>query len=254
MAMIIESSQNKIFKELLLLKEKKYRQDNGLFLVEGKKQTEEVSGGWNIKKLCVSATYAEKNFYHDAGNTFTLSDSLFNKLSSTETPQGIIAVVEKKHYDASAVLKENGFFAVLENIQDPGNLGTIIRSADAFGAKGVFVSKGSADIYSDKTIRSTMGSIFHIPVIDEIDIESILKLMKKEKIKTFAASLGAQTYLKEAVFPKKSAIIIGNESNGLTDKIQKMADKHIKIEIPGKAESLNAAIAASIIMYKISLS
>ncbi|MCL1971845.1 MAG: RNA methyltransferase [Endomicrobia bacterium] len=249
--MIIESSQNKYFKEAMLLKDKKYRQKSGLLLAEGQKQTEEISGGWNIRRIFVSESFAEKNFYPDNKKTFILSDSLFDKLSSTETPQGIVAVVEKKHYDTEKILKESGFFVVLENIRDPGNLGTIIRSADAFGAQAVFISQGSADIYSDKCIRSTMGSIFHIPVIPEIETNDILGLMKKEKIKIFAASLDAKTYLKDTSFPKKSAIIIGNESKGLSSEIQKTADKLIKIDIFGKAESLNAAIAASIIMYYI---
>ncbi|MCL2145448.1 MAG: RNA methyltransferase [Endomicrobia bacterium] len=251
--MIIESPQNKIFKEAMLLKDKKHRQKSGFFLVEGKKQIEEINDRWNIKHIFLSRGFAEKKLYPKDKKTFTLSDSLFGKLASTETPQGIIAVVEKKDYNAETVLKENGFFAVLENIQDPGNLGTIIRSADAFGAKAVFVSKGSADIYSDKTMRSAMGSIFHIPVIAETDIENVLEIMKKESIKIFAASLDAQTYLKDTFFPKKSAVVIGNESKGLSAKTQKTADNLVKIDIPGKAESLNAAIAASIIMYRISL-
>ena len=251
--MIIESPQNKIFKEAIFLKEKKHRQKSGLFLVEGQKQIKEISGEWNIKHFFVSRSFAEKKIHRESKKTFVLSDQLFNKLSSTETPQGIIASVEKKQYETETVLKENGFFAVLENIQDPGNLGTIIRSADAFGAKAVFVSKGSVDIYSDKTIRSAMGSIFHIPVIDEADIENVLEMMKKQKIKIFAASLDSETYLEDTVFPKRSAIIIGNESKGLNPQTQKTADKLIKIGMPGKAESLNAAIAASIIMYQISL-
>lgn len=249
---MIESAQNKIFKEAMLLKDKKYRQKAGLFLVEGLKQTEEIRGSWNIKQIFISKSFSQKQSYETKHKSFIISDSLFNKISSTETPQGILAVVEKKAYDSEKILKENGFFIILEKIQDPGNLGTIIRSADAFGAKAVFVSKGSADIYSDKTIRSTMGSFFHLPVIENIETGKILTLMKKEKIKTFAASLNGKTYLKDTVFPEKSAIIIGNESKGLMPDVLKNADYLIKIEIPGNAESLNAAVAASIIMYEIS--
>ncbi|MDR1195049.1 MAG: RNA methyltransferase [Endomicrobium sp.] len=251
--MIIESAQNKTFKEAMLLKEKKYRQQSGLFLVEGQKQTQELGKDHNINCFFISKTFSQKRQFETDIKLFVIADPLFKKLSSTQTPQGIIAVVEKKSYDCEKILKQNGFFVILEQIQDPGNLGTIIRSADAFGAKGVFVSKGSVDIYCDKTIRSTMGSFFHIPVIDEIDCIDIMKLMKKEKIKTFAASLDAKTALNDIIFPEKSAVIIGNESNGLSFETQKNADELVKIEMQGSAESLNAASAAAIIMYKIAL-
>ncbi|MDR2426437.1 MAG: RNA methyltransferase [Endomicrobium sp.] len=252
--MIIESAQNKIFKEAMSLKEKKYRQKNGLFLVEGQKQTEEISGNWHIDSFFISKTFSKKNQFKTNIKSFIIADSLFKKLSSTQTPQGIIAVIEKKSYDIENIFKEDGFFIILEKMQDPGNLGTIIRSADAFGAKGIFVSKGSADIYSDKVIRSTMGSFFHLPIIDECDIQDIIKLMKKEKVKIFAASLDAKTGLKDIVFPTKSVIIIGNESKGLSLEIQKKANALIKIEMCGNAESLNAAAAAAIIMYRMAFS
>ena len=122
--MIIESSQNKNFKSALLLKEKKYRQESGLFLVEGQKQTEEITGTWNIKNFFVSESFSKKQHYKKTQQTFILSDALFNKLSSTETPQGIIAVVNKRLFSKEKLIKEteNGFFVILEKIQDPANL------------------------------------------------------------------------------------------------------------------------------------
>ncbi|MCL2334507.1 MAG: RNA methyltransferase [Endomicrobia bacterium] len=247
--MIIESSQNQSFKNAVSLKNKKFRDESGLFLVEGQKQVLEISKEWNIKQLFVSSAYNGKLIENT--DTFEVSEKIFDKLSSTPAPQGIAAVVEKKHYDTEKILKKTGLFIVLENIQDPGNVGTIIRSADAFGAKAVFVSKGSADIYSAKTIRSTMGSLFHIPVIDEADIAKTLAAMKENKISIYAASLKGKKALKNCAFSQKSAILIGNEAKGLESQTQSMADTLFKIEMPGKAESLNAAIAASIAMYEI---
>ncbi|MDR3330671.1 MAG: RNA methyltransferase [Endomicrobium sp.] len=249
--MIIESPQNLIFKYVLNLKEKKYRDKDSLFLVEGKKQVGEISKNWNIKQILISEKY--KNdipvFFK---NVITFSEHLFSKLTTTQSTQGILMVVEKKRYDIIETIKNSGLFIILENIQDPGNLGTIIRSADTFAVKAIFVSKGSADIYSDKTIRATMGSIFHLPVIDNIDIESTLNLMKKERITVFATSLKSKKYLNNIKIPNKSVFIIGNEANGIKNKTENLADDLVKIYMPGNSESLNAAIAASIIMYEAS--
>ncbi|MDR2395130.1 MAG: RNA methyltransferase [Endomicrobium sp.] len=247
--MIITSTQNSIFKQILKLQDKKFRDKNNCFFIEGKKQIEEIPKDWNIKQILISEKH--KNSINNFKNVTSLSEHLFNKLSTTKSSQGIITIVEKRHYKIEDIIKNIGMFIILENIQDPGNLGTIIRSAAAFDAKAVFVSKGSVDIYSDKTLRSTMGSIFHIPVLDNIDIKNILAVMKKEKITVFAASLNGEKYLNNIKVPKKCAFIIGNESNGITNETENLADELIKINIPGKCESLNAAIASSIIMYEI---
>ncbi|MDR3113884.1 MAG: RNA methyltransferase [Endomicrobium sp.] len=248
--MIIESAQNKIFKEALSLNDKKKRDDSGLFLVEGKKQIAEIPADWNIRRIFVSKDYKEKP---SVKNVFILHEKLFNKLASTQSPQGIIAEVEKKNYNIEKIIKQDGFFIILETIQDPGNLGTIIRSARAFGAKGVFVSKDSADIYSDKTARSAMGALFNIAVIDNVDCGSLISIMKKENIKIFAASLKGKEITDNAIFKGKTALIIGNEANGIKPETQKAADALIKIPMIKEAESLNAAIAASILMYEAAM-
>lgn len=248
--MLIASSQNANFRSAMELKDKKNRDALGLFLVEGKKQIAEISAGWNIKKIFVSESY--KHEIANRSKIFILKDSLFGKLASTKTPQGIMAVVEKKKYESEKILKNDGLFIILENIQDPGNLGTIIRSADAFGAQAVFVCGESADIYSDKTIRSAMGSLFHIPVIDQIDMSETLSLMKRCSVKTYSASLKAKKTIDNYDFFQKSAILIGNEANGLLNETEKRSDFLFKIPMAGKAESLNAAVAAAIIMYEFS--
>ncbi|MDR3256284.1 MAG: RNA methyltransferase [Endomicrobium sp.] len=246
--MIIESAKNPIFRDALRLQDKKFRDESGLFFVEGQKQIGEISKNWTIKQIFRSKKY--KNDITDSKSIITLSDHLFNKLSTTKSPQGIIAIVEKKHYNIEKVIKTSGLFIILENIQDPGNLGTIIRSADAFGVKAVFVSKESADTYSNKTVRATMGSIFHLPIIGNIEIKYILNLMKKEKFTVFAASLKGKKYLNNIKFSNKSVLLIGNEANGLKSETENLADVFVKIHMPGHTESLNVAVAASIIMYE----
>ncbi|MDR1721244.1 MAG: RNA methyltransferase [Endomicrobium sp.] len=248
--MIIKSAENKIFKYALKLQDKKFRAESKLFLIEGKKQIEEIPENWNIKQIFISERY--KNTVENFKNIITFSERLFSKLSATKSPQGIIAAVEKKFHNVKEITKNTGPFVILENIQDPGNLGTIIRSADAFGLKAVFVSKGSADIYSDKTLRAAAGSIFRLPVIDDITIENILNLMNEEKIFVFAASLKGEKYLNDIKFADKSAFIIGNEGHGIKSETENSAAILVKVRTLGKTRSLNAAVAASVIMYEIS--
>jgi TrmH family RNA methyltransferase len=244
---MIESVHNEIIKKTLLLKNKKDRDEQGLFLVEGIKQILEIQNDWEIVEV-----FATKDLSVGDIKTIQVSQRVMEKLSCVQTPQGIVAVVKKRIFDIGSILEKDGYFILLENISDPGNLGTIIRCGDAFGAGGVFVSKGSADIYSDKVLRSTMGSIFHLPVIDNIDTETFLQKVSKLKIKIFASGLKTKKSLTALKLPTKSMILIGNESKGLTDKILDMADGVFKIPMAGKAESLNAAIAAGIIMYEVS--
>jgi TrmH family RNA methyltransferase len=250
--MLIKSVQNRIFKEIFnVIKNKKLRDDSGLFFVEGKKQIDEIPSNWIIKQFFISKNY-EKNvkIYK---NVVTLSEHLFNKLSAMHSPQGIMAVVEKKHYDIKRIIKGTGPFIILDNIQNPGNLGTIIRSADAFGIKAIFVSKGSTDVYSCKTLRATMGSIFHLPIFEDIDINDLLNLMKKEDIMIFSTSVKKGKCLNTIKFTNKIVFIIGNESHGVQCDVEDLANMFVKIRMPtNNTESLNVAVAASIIMYEVS--
>ncbi|MDR1942888.1 MAG: RNA methyltransferase [Endomicrobium sp.] len=253
---IIESPNNEIIKKISLLKDKKQRDKENLFIVEGIKQICEIKNDWEVKQIFVCKDIKEKADVNKALSgfnveTFDISKKASDKLSSTKSPQGLFAVVEKKSFDIKTVLEKSGRFIFLENISDPGNLGTIIRSAEAFGISGVFVSKGSADIYSDKTLRSTMGSIFNIPVMDNIKVCDFLKISSVLKIKTYAADLKAKKYLQKINLSRNSIIFIGNESKGLSEEILNNVNEKFKIEMPGKIQSLNASIAASIIMYEI---
>ncbi|MDR3244353.1 MAG: RNA methyltransferase [Elusimicrobiota bacterium] len=247
--MIIKSIHNELIKQICSLKEKKERDALGLFIVEGKKSISEIKNDWKIKHIFVSDKIA-RDFDYD-GQIIQASDKIIEKMSCVKTNQGILAVIEKKKFDIFDILNKGSLFMVLENISEPANLGSIIRSADAFNISAVFVSKMSADIYSDKTIRASMGSIFHIPVIDNIEIDSFFSVLKENNISSFASSLDSQNSLKQLKIVEKSAFFIGNEGLGLKKETIKQCGGSFKIDMTGKAQSLNAAIAASIIMYEI---
>ena len=246
--MFIESIHNDIIKFIFSLKEKKNRDEKSLFVVEGFKQVSEIPKDWKIKFVLVTEKY--KDFNTD--KLYITTEKIFKKISDTQTPQEILAVVEKKKFDKETILSNKGIFVVIDTLQDPGNIGTIIRTAESFGCKGIFISKNSADVYSDKVVRSTMGAIFNIPIVQECDIVSLVQLMKQRQIKTYAFSLDTNNMLSTFKFENNVALIIGNESKGINKNVLDIVDDKIKIDMRGKSQSLNAAVACSVAIYEIS--
>lgn len=179
-----------------------------------------------------------------------VADNVFDRMSQTQTPQGIMAVVRMKDNNLSDMLSGNPLLILVENLQDPGNLGTIIRMGEGAGVTGVIMSPNTVDIYNPKTIRSTMGSIFRVPFIYVQDFGEAVSECQKSGVKVYAAHLdGKNTYLGED-YSTPTAFLIGNEGNGLTDDITKQADTLIRIPMEGEVESLNAAIACTILTYE----
>lgn len=252
--MIIKSNQNKIVKQLSALKQKKERDKTSLFILEGERLVKEVPTSWKISYYAISESYSKMistTELQSKGEVFILSDDIFNKISDTVNPQGILAVCRQKQFDLSETTKkEKPFIVMLENVTDPGNAGTIIRTADAAGADCVIMSKGCVDLYNPKVIRSTMGSIFHLPIITNADFSFLLDEFKKDGITSFAAHLKGKKTLYEADFKASCAILIGNEANGLTEEISSKADLLLKIPMLGKAESMNASVAGAIMIYE----
>ncbi len=245
---VIESNQNKIIKEINSLKAKKERDKTGLFILEGKRLIEEIPTSWEIKYLLKSESYKD---YINFENVYTVKDSLFEKISETVNPQGILAVCHINEFDVTNVDYGNSpFFVILENVTDPGNMGTLIRTADAAGAAGIFLSKGCVDIYNPKVIRATMGSIFHLPIYRNLNLAEIMENFKNNNVKTLAAHLKGTSTPYKIDMTTACAVIIGNEANGLSDEISEMASDLVKIPMPGKAESMNAGIAGSILIYE----
>ena len=182
----IESRDNKWVKRLNGLKIKKNRDKEGVFVAEGLRFISEIPAEWVVEAYTVSETFANENdlsVYEKKAEVLCLPDALFASVCDTENPQGILAVCKKLEWDEAAVFaKEKPFLILAEELNDPGNLGTVIRTADACGADAVFLSKGSVDLYNPKVLRSTMGSMFHVPVLQNVDLNEISEKLKEKHI------------------------------------------------------------------------
>ena len=254
--MITSTANNRIRELVKIKKSAKERAEKDVFLVEGPKMFREIPKGKLVE------AYASESFLNSAAGRKLLqktqtdaeavSDRVFEYLSDTRSPQGILAVVSQFHYSASDLLgKQNAaLLLVLENLQDPGNLGTIIRTAEAAGVTGIILSRGCADLTSPKVTRSTMGSIFRVPYIYSDNLEMEIQALKKEKVCIFAAHLQGSVEVYTESFTGPTAFMIGNESRGLNENTAKLADKAIRIPMHGQVESLNAAVASSILLYE----
>lgn len=245
------------FKEIKLLeKNKKARDTQGLFITEGIKLFCEAPKE-QIVMVCTTKAFAAEHpdiisrIPENAGRLLDISEERFAGLSDTQSPQGILTVLKKMKFDQESVLaKENPLFLILENLQDPGNAGTILRTAEAAGADAVFLTEGSVDFYNPKTIRSTMGSIYRVPHFYVADMASLLSLMMVRDVLSYAAYLGAEAPYTAGDYRKGTVFFIGNESRGLSENLANQADRLIRIPMAGRVESLNAAMAAGILMYE----
>lgn len=251
--MITSPSNNRI-KQLMQLKQKaKVRKEQGVFLTEGTKMFLEAPREW-VREVYVSESFYIKCALKEELEKFSLeivADEVFKKISDTVTPQGILCVIKQPQYSLASLLeKKNPLFVLLEDLQDPGNLGTIIRTGEGAGIDGVIMSKDTVDIYNPKTIRATMGSIYRVPFLYVEDLRTALKELKNRGVTTYAAHLRGETYYDKQSYTKGSAFLIGNEGNGLKEETAEAAENYIKIPMEGNVESLNAAIAATLFMYE----
>lgn len=252
---MITSNSNPQVKNLIQLSKKaKARKDQGLFVVEGKKMFSEVPEGW------LHQVYVSESFLFEPENKAlllgaeyeVLSDSVFKAVSDTRTPQGILALVRMPEYTLSQLLAgERTHLLIAESIQDPGNLGTMFRTGEGAGITGVILNKTTVDVYNPKTIRSTMGSIYRVPFVVAENLSRTLTELKAAGVQLYAAHLKGTMSYDEPDYKKPSGFLIGNEGNGLSDEIARMADTYIRIPMEGKVESLNAAIAATLLMYEV---
>ena len=181
----------------------------------------------------------------------TVSTEVFQKMSDTQTPQGILTVLKRPEYQLKKLLKvKNPLFVILEDLQDPGNLGTILRTGEGAGVTAVIMSRGTVDIFNPKTIRATMGSIYRVPFVYVDDIGDTIISLHNANVKTYAAHLKGDNYYDSFSFQEGTAFLIGNEGNGLKKETADMASAYLKIPMEGQVESLNAAIATSLLMYE----
>lgn len=182
-------------------------------------------------------------------NCIYVAEKILNTITDVINPQGIMAVIEKPTLEENPIDFNQEVSLILDNIQDPGNMGTILRTADSLNMKQIIVSKGTADIYNLKVVRSTMGAIFRVKVIEVDNLVKTIKEMKKHKIKVYATDLRTDKSIYDIDY-SKSAIVIGNEANGVSSQVLEEATEKIKIPMIGKTESLNAAVATSVILYE----
>lgn len=262
--MITSTNNNQVKNINMLMKKARERRAQRLFVIEGIRAVAEVPAD------LLSAVYYVSGFDKDASGAEFLAqlktknpnasieevaDNVFASMCDTVTPQGILALVKMQDFSLEDVLggpQKPAHIVILESLQDPGNMGTIVRTAEGAGATGIIMNKSTVDIYSPKVVRSTMGSIFRVPHIIVDDLEAtIAELQDDHGVKLYAAHLKGEKYYDGFDYSGPTGFMIGNEGNGLTKETADLANEYLRIPMEGQLESLNASVAASILMYEV---
>lgn len=253
---VISSKDNETIKNIKKLKEKKYRDEIGCYIIEGIKLVKEaIEENAEIKYVvicedCEDSVKLEQNLLYDIAKNDCLyvTKKIFQSISDVTTPQGVLAVVAKKKGNKQINYNDE-VIIVLDGIQDPGNLGTILRTVDSADLKQIVLSKNCADPYNPKVVRSTMGAIFRVNIVETESLVNTLKEMKKYNFEIIATALDTNESIYDIKYTNK-VIVIGNEANGVSKEVQEIADKKVKIPMMGKTESLNASVATGIMVYE----
>ncbi len=247
----VESSKNAEYKKLLQLqKEAKARKD-GLFLLEGVRAVSELAADWQTESIWISESFNGAVPERQETRYYRIPDAMFAKAAGTVHAQGILAVVRRKHYVLQNIPAHTGFWIILENLQDPGNAGTILRTADACGADALICTKGTVDLYNQKVVRSSMGSLFHLPVVSVENIAEAAAFVHGQGGQMVGTHLKGATSYTETSYQGPTAIVIGNEGSGMSREAAALCDVLVRIPMPGQAESLNASVAAGVMMYEV---
>lgn len=255
----ITSASGSTVKGLVLLRQKaSKRRQSQSFLIEGERLVLDTPEEY-LEKI-----YLTRKAWDRIGETLQrrgleerivlFSEEAMDKAADTKAPQGILAVARQPQYTMDGLLQSDGtkplLFLLLEDIQDPGNLGTMFRSAEAAGVSGIIMSKGTVDVFNPKVVRSTMSALFRMPFVYVPELTQAMQQLQKSGISLYAACLEGSVPYTEADFRSAAGILIGNEGNGLTAPVQALADGRIRIPMAGQIESLNAAISAGVLMYE----
>ncbi len=250
----ITSTSNKVYKFIKSLAAKKGRNESDAYSVEGIKSVgEAMCSGESIRLVAINEAMQQKcgeliDMAASHGiDVYIISQKLFDSMCDTKTPEGAMCVIDMRKESADI---KDGMYLYCDGVADPGNAGTLIRCADAVGASGVVFSRGSVDIYNPKTVRATMGSIFHLPVYVDDDGDFLEKMKTNGYMVTVGALTDSAVDYKQAPYPGNTVVVVGNEANGVSEKTLAMADNVVIIPITGQAESLNAAVAGAILMYE----
>lgn len=248
--------QNPQVKAAAELKQKKYRQQQGLFLAEGLRTVEEAVHSKTVVSIFYTAIDDDRTrcVLEEAAaqqlKLYCVSDAVMKKIADTDTPQGIIAVCKVQDVTLDKLLSKGEMLLVLDRVGDPGNLGTMLRTADAAGIGGIVLLKGCVDIYAPKTVRSSMGSLFHVPVVSGVAEDKFIAEAKDAGYELLVTSLEGADNLYKADLGGRIAFVMGNEAGGVSASLLERADKRVFIPMAGRAESLNVAMAAGIVMFE----
>lgn len=255
---MISNSSNVQIKNLIKLQEKaRTRKEQNAFVVEGKKMFQEAKSLGIVKKAYATMAYVEAQGVSEeeyfAGVDYELvEDKVMKEAADTMTPQGILAIVEKPSYCMEDMIAgEYANLVLLEDLRDPGNLGTIVRTAEGAGIHGIIMSKETVDLFNPKVVRSTMGSIFRVPFLYVEDFKKAVEDLQKSGVSVVATDLQGKNAYDGETYEKKTAIVIGNEAKGISQQMREQADVLVRIPMEGKLESLNASVAAGIMMYEL---
>ncbi|WP_205600791.1 RNA methyltransferase [Gracilibacillus sp. YIM 98692] len=243
---MITSVKNEKVKQWRKLKQKKERDKRSLFMIEGFHLVEEaLQSDWQIKEVIIEDGI-DKSHSLEGYSVYEVAENVMAAITDTKSPQGIVAVVEKKYVtptDFSRVL-------LMDQVQDPGNLGTMIRTADAAGFDAVILGEGTVDLYNEKVIRATQGSLFHLDIL-EANLSEEIRHLQDRDVKVWATGLENAERYDQLEIPEKLAVIVGNEGAGVDPKLMDQSDQIVTIPIYGRAESLNVSVAAGILMYAV---
>jgi TrmH family RNA methyltransferase len=265
---MITSRDNPRVKHVKKLNRKaKSRRQEKLFVAEGERIISETPFSL-LRELYVCDTYQKQEAVNRAhsrmqekleavmekakekGILEVVTEDVFAEMSDTEHPQGVLAVIEQPSYQLKDLMTDAPLLMILEDIQDPGNLGTIFRTAEGAGVSGIIMSRGTVDLFSPKVVRSTMGSIYRMPFLVAEDLPEMIRSIKGEGVRLYAAHLEGKQYHDGFAYTGPSGFMIGNEGNGLSRELTDYADDLLRIPMGGQLESLNAAMAAGILMYE----
>ena len=252
----IQSKDNKTIKHIISLQQRKYRQKFGEYMVEGIRAVTDIGKKDCLRSILIRESkrselepLVEKGF--TVSSVYVVQDPIFDKIEHSVNGQGILGIAKKCVNDLHSLIVEDGLYVALDGVQDPGNLGTIIRTAVASGAKGIFLLKGTVDPYNEKCVRSTMSALCNIPIFEDVTLSEFYDFIKDNTIKTYVTSLENAKPYHTISYAKRTMIILGNEGNGVSREIIEMCDQAITIPMYGDIESLNVSIAAALCMYKV---
>ena len=252
----IQSKDNKTIKHIISLQQRKYRQKFGEYTVEGIRAVTDIGKKDFLRSILIRESkrselepLVQKGF--TVSSIYVVQDPIFDKIEHSVNGQGILGIAKKCVNDLHSLIVEDGLYVALDGVQDPGNLGTIIRTAVAAGAKGIFLLKGTVDPYNEKCVRSTMSALCNIPIFEDVTLSEFYDFIKDNTIKTYVTSLDNAKPYHTISYSKRTMIILGNEGNGVSRDIIEMCDQAITIPMYGDIESLNVSIAAALCMYKV---